>query len=99
MTIPYGDPASIRQTAARLRAVSTDLVDSISATAGPTSFQASSGAAIDRSRDAASALRERAGWIAGRLENVALDLDQGADWLEQAQAEAIAAERAAELGW
>ena len=99
MSIPYGDPASIRQAAARIRGTSADLVDATRATAGPTALQVSTGAAIERSRDAAVALRERATWIASRLDGTALELDRGADWLEQAQAEAIAAERAAEQAW
>ncbi len=91
MSIPTGDPAAIRSAAVRLRSEAGELVGVLTRTSGPTEFPANRGAAIERSRETATALRERGGWIANRLESLALELDRGADWLEQAQAAALAA--------
>lgn len=91
MSVLAGDPAAMRSTAVRLRVEADEVRAGLSRTSAHTEFPVSRGAAVERSRETAAALRERAGWISTRLETLALDLDRGADWLEEAQAAALAA--------
>jgi hypothetical protein len=90
VSVLAGDPAAMRSTAARLRAEAADARTSLSRTSVHTEFPVSRGAAVERSRETAAALRERSAWISDRLETLALELDRGADWLEEAQAAALA---------
>jgi hypothetical protein len=94
VSIPAGDPVSIRLVAGRLRLEAADLTTILARTSAPTALPRNRGAFADQRRDAAASLRERAAWIATRLEGLAIDLDRGANWLEQAQIEARATELA-----
>lgn len=91
MSVPYGDPEAIRSLATRLRAEAGELAAILARTAGPTALPQNQGAAADGSRELAAGLRERAGWISGRLDGLAVELDRGADWLDEARLAAEAA--------
>ena len=93
MNIPNGDPQAIRSLAARLRIEAGELGTLLAQTARPTDLARNQGATAQREREVAAGLRERAGWISGRLESLALELDRGAQWLDEAR---LAAEAAGE---
>lgn len=93
MSMPNGDPEAVRGVAARLRSEADELDSIIARSAGPTELPRNQGGAADRSREVAAGLRERAGWISNRLASLALELDRGADWLDEAR---LAAEAAGE---
>ena len=93
MNIPYGDPEALRSLAVRLRIDAADVATILARTAGPAGLPQNQGAAAELDREVAAGLRERAGWNSTRLENVALELDRGAEWLDEAR---LAAEAAGE---
>jgi hypothetical protein len=89
--MPTGDPQAIRSLATQLRREAVELSDSVRRTAGSTDLPANRGAFADRARDTAGGLRERATWIATRIDAIAADLDRGAAWIEEAQREYLLA--------